>query len=133
MINIELIFTKRFINFISIIISIIFFFIINFNFINPINSNLNYEDNKLISKKIPENEIEENIVKEENNQEDINVNVENKIEENYFWYIEIPVISLKAPINKGVDLNTLKSAVGHFENTSFDYGNIGLAAHNRRI
>ena len=48
-------------------------------------------------------------------------------------YIEIPVISLKAPINKGVDLNTLKSAVGHFENTSFDYGNIGLAAHNRRI
>lgn len=53
--------------------------------------------------------------------------------ENFLWSIEIPAISLKAPIENGTDVNTLKKAVGHFEESSLMEGNIGLAAHNRRL
>ena len=47
------------------------------------------------------------------------------------WYIEIPSISLKAPIAETVEMEVLNNTVGHFENMSKDYGNIGLAGHNR--
>ena len=47
------------------------------------------------------------------------------------WYIEIPSINLIAPIAEGTDSDTLSTKVGHFEETSIENGNIGLAAHNR--
>lgn len=47
------------------------------------------------------------------------------------WQIEIPTISLIANISEGTTKEVLNQYVGHFENTSKQQGNIGLAAHNR--
>lgn len=48
------------------------------------------------------------------------------------WSISIPKIGLyNVKISEGVDSDILNKYVGHFENTSKEYGNIGLAAHNR--
>ena len=49
------------------------------------------------------------------------------------WQIEIPIIDLVAPIDEGTTQEVMKNYVGHFENTSLWKGNIGLAAHNRRL
>ena len=49
------------------------------------------------------------------------------------WQIEITKIDLIAPIKQGTTQEVMKEYVGHFENTNFWSGNIGLAAHNRRI
>lgn len=49
------------------------------------------------------------------------------------WYIEIPKINLVAPISEGTTQEVMNKYVGHFENTNVWEGNIGLAAHNRRI
>lgn len=49
----------------------------------------------------------------------------------YKWYIEIKAINLKAPIEETTEAEVLSRAVGHFEETSLQEGNIGLAAHNR--
>lgn len=126
LIKINLIFTTRNINFISLIISIIIFLFINFIFINLLEKNQNFDENDKvdqISKITQEKQDEQDNSKNNEKQE---LDLEN-------WYIEIPSISLKAPISSGVDLNTLNKAVGHFDDTSLSYGNIGLAAHNRRI
>ena len=47
------------------------------------------------------------------------------------WQIEIPKINLIAPINEGTSQEVMQEYVGHFEDTEFIYGNVGLAAHNR--
>ena len=53
-------------------------------------------------------------------------------EKTEIWQIEIPKISLIAQISEGTTNEVLNQYVGHFENTSKEQGNIGLAAHNRR-
>ena len=45
--------------------------------------------------------------------------------------ILIPKINVEAPIKEGTTAETLKEAVGHFSNTKYWNGNIGLASHNR--
>ena len=62
-------------------------------------------------------------------QEDLPVMLET--EEIQIWQIEIPKISLTATISEGTTNEVLNQYVGHFENTSKQQGNIGLAAHNR--
>lgn len=47
------------------------------------------------------------------------------------WQIEISKISLVATISEGTTKEVLNQYVGHFENTSRESGNVGLAAHNR--
>lgn len=70
------------------------------------------------------NEIaQENIIQEDTNEE------EKETKEN--WYLEIPKINLKAPISEGTTSEVMDDYIGHFEETSKDLGNIGLAAHNR--
>ena len=66
---------------------------------------------------------QENIIQEETNEE------EKETKEN--WYLEIPKINLKAPISEGTTSEVMDDYIGHFEETSKDLGNIGLAAHNR--
>ena len=65
----------------------------------------------------------ENTIKEDTNEE-IKGTKEN-------WYLEIPKINLKAPIREGTTSEVMDDYIGHFEETSKDLGNIGLAAHNR--
>ena len=52
-------------------------------------------------------------------------------EKEEIWQIEIPKISVKAPISEGTTKEILNQYVGHFQTTSKEDGNIGLAAHNR--
>ena len=52
---------------------------------------------------------------------------------NDIWQIEIPAIHLIAPISEGTTQEVMREYVGHFEETSLWHGNIGLAAHNRRV
>lgn len=47
------------------------------------------------------------------------------------WKIEIPKIELIAEISEGTTEQILDEFVGHFEETSKEKGNVGLAAHNR--
>ena len=47
-------------------------------------------------------------------------------------YLSIPAINLyNVPIVEGVSEEVLSKAIGHFEMTGIDSGNVGLAAHNR--
>ena len=55
------------------------------------------------------------------------------INEEACWTIKIPAINLKADIAEGTTEEVMNKYVGHFENTEFWSGNVGLAAHNRRL
>jgi len=71
------------------------------------------------------NEIKEEIKpKQYLETKDSNINEE-------IWQIEIPKISLIAPIAEGTSQEIMLEYVGHFENTKMLEGNVGLAAHNR--
>lgn len=62
------------------------------------------------------------------------VHSQNIIENNFYiydWQIRVPKIDLIAPIQEGTSKEILNEFVGHFEETSKQNGNIGLAAHNR--
>lgn len=47
------------------------------------------------------------------------------------WIIEIPEINLLAPIKEGTSQEVLADAVGHFEESEKYEGNVALAGHNR--
>lgn len=114
------IYSTKNINIISLIITIIIILILNLfiNNLQKINST-EVNNEKLIS------ENQKNKIKE-------NKNIQNKNDEgNMNWYIEITSIKLKAPIEDTTDMKVLNKAVGHFEETPFTDGNIGLAGHNR--
>ncbi len=57
--------------------------------------------------------------------------LEEKIFTNEAWELEIPKINLKAQISYGTTKETMDKYIGHFDNTKYWSGNIGLAAHNR--
>ncbi len=87
------------------------------------------------------NNTQEDIIQEKLKEEIIMVDEDKKIENllgitngaNELWQVEVPVINLMAPIAQDTTQEVMKNYVGHFVNTSFWKGNIGLAAHNRRI
>ena len=131
-----MIYTNKFVNFLSLIITSIIFFssylFIFKNNNNPINEMYGIISN--IESEIEKNNKKENLHlknSEQNNkkQGDYNTDLGNLDLGN--WYIEIPIISLKAPIAEGTSLDILSKKVGHFEETAIELGNIGLAAHNR--
>ena len=105
---------------ISLILSLIIFFIIDITYCKLKNNNY--------SKKIKNIETLE--TKEEIKPKQYKETEENKIEEN-IWQIEIPKINLIAPIAEGTSQEVMLDYVGHFENTELLYGKVGLAAHNR--
>jgi len=83
-----------------------------------------------IHKYIIETEINQEIMEKQTiqPQEKIVTSTTDKIE---VWKIEIPKISLIANISEGTTKEILNQYVGHFENTSRELGNIGLAGYNR--
>ena len=112
-----MIYTNKFINLISLIITIIIFIILNFFFLKM--------------PKIPTEKISDIISNIEIIKKDEDENKDDEKVDLGSWYIKIPSINLEAPIEEGTDLETLNTKVGHFEETSKNSGNIGLAAHNR--
>ena len=102
-------YTNKFVNLISLSLTIVIFFTFYFFY----NNNNRVKSSDIISENSIINEKDKN-----------NVELGN-------WYIEIPTINLMAPIAEGTDSNTLNLNVGHFIDTAIEIGNIGLAAHNR--
>lgn len=142
---------------ISFVLTIILFTILDILFINRSNVGI-YNENILTSKyievekgvsnKISRKSIEAidlkdvmlntmqiaDIYEETNSNIDGNSdtnNAENNKLKNNKWRIEIPKISLVAPIKQGTSQDILATAVGHFEESNKYSGNIALAGHNR--
>ena len=75
-------------------------------------------------------------IKDTNSNDTNTVIEENRVEDDLIpndviGTLEIPKIDVKAKIKEGVDLDTLKTDIGHFPNSSIWNGNIALASHNR--
>lgn len=80
--------------------------------------NQDYLNSSEITQVIEDKEIQEKSYEE----------IQNTLEK---WYIQIPKINLNADIKNGTSEKILDYYVGHFTETSFFDGNVGLAAHNR--
>lgn len=141
-------FTKRYLNIVSLIISITLFCFLNSHFlttknleiknfsisskIQEITNNLENEDNLRINQQ-SNNNINENaehnqiVIQQEKN----NSNEVKQDQQEFVWRIEIPAINLNALIAEGTSKEIMDEFVGHFEETVKRNGNIGLAAHNR--
>lgn len=116
-------YSKRFINIATLILTTIVFLCMNFLINKRTENNFEFITR---SENIKNNTINNN----EKIVEEANI-VKEEISQNSNWQIEIPKISLVAPIAEGTDTNILNEYVGHFEETQNLHGNIGLAAHNR--
>lgn len=94
--------------------------------------NLAYGNFTVENNSVEGNYVETEEIKEEKLDEEIEkcLASENELE-NKNWKLEIPAINLNAPIAQGTSQEIMYKYVGHFENTVFWNGNIGLAAHNR--
>lgn len=131
-------YTSRYINMVSFIFSIIICIILNstiFN-INLKNSKLKVgftSENQVFTQNIQNNLSNHNSNNLSNNILNSNISklLSTKSEEKVEWYIEIPTISLKAPITEGTTKEILDNYVGHFEESPSKKGNVCLAAHNR--
>ncbi len=131
-------YTSRYINIVSFIFSIIICIILNstiFN-INLKNSKLKVgftSENQVFTQNIQNNLSNHNSNNLSNNilNSNISKQLSTKSEEKVEWYIEIPTISLKAPITEGTTKEILDNYVGHFEESPSKKGNVCLAAHNR--
>ena len=129
-----IIYTKRYVNLVSLLISIIIyiFFTITSSSINSIDFNPLYISNifkrNWVLVEINANNINQK-TKDQNNQT-LKETEENKRKE-LNWKIIIPKISVEAEISEGTSGEVMNKYVGHFEETSKSIGNIGLAAHNR--
>lgn len=75
----------------------------------------------------------ENVVQDTKEQvNDTNEMIKEKITEDLgVWHLEIPKINLKASISEGTTKEVMEDYIGHFEETTKENGNVGLAAHNR--
>lgn len=147
-------FSKRYINIVSLIITIIIYFSgeyllfkpqkNNFKFISILNLlKINKVQVEISSSNINQNTKEDEVVNiNYNNIETYNNDIQNNqnFTPNYKnktndkkenWKIIIPSISLEAEISEGTRKEVIDQFVGHFEETAKINGNIGLAAHNR--
>lgn len=134
-------YTTRYVNIVSLLVTLIIFCITNhyqiisnkFNLplnlnifkINPIVVELSSNN---INQNTSEKEIQNNI-EIQNNQKNLITNEKNNKNQN--WIIKIPKISLEAEISEGTSKEIMDKFVGHFEETTKISGNVGLAAHNR--
>ena len=151
-------FSKRYINIVSLIITIVIYFSWNCLFFSIQQNNIKFTSilnllkrnnvqveigSNNITKETKENiQIQKNesnlyIENVENNNIQNNDIQDNKIitpnntKEKTRWKVIIPAISLEADISEGTGKEVMDEFVGHFEETAKINGNIGLAAHNR--
>ena len=112
---------------VSLIIAVLVVFILT-------TVNLAYEslqNGKLTEEISKETEIEETLGVDKDTEFEtfLNINYANL----ELWQVEIPKINLIAPIAQDTTQEVMEKYVGHFAKTAFWKGNIGLAAHNRRL
>ena len=127
------VYTTKFINIISFMISIMIYLFINVC-INNIDVSINkikFRADFTVQEDIPlNNQVSSNYL-EENKIKNVNTTIEKRASEEATWYIQIDKIGLKAPIQEGTTQRIMEDFVGHFEESSKDFGNVCLAAHNR--
>ena len=127
------VYTTKFINIISFMISIMIYLFINVC-INNIDVSINkikFRADFTVQEDIPiNNQVSSNYL-EENRIKNVNTTIEKRASEEATWYIQIDKIGLKAPIQEGTTQQIMEDFVGHFEESSKDFGNVCLAAHNR--
>ena len=124
-------YTKRYVNIVSLLITILVYFILTSSF--SICNKVDFEPLYI------SNMFKRNKVLVELNSNNINQDTKENIPNNQFiikesqqnWKIVIPKISLEAEISEGTSKEIMDKYVGHFQETSSSFGNIGLAAHNR--
>lgn len=135
-----IIYTKRYVNIVSLLITIIIYiFLIENNFTpNKIDFKIHLISN-ILKKSLVLVELNSNNVNQEtkdnseiqNNYPITQTKEKQETTEENNWKIIISKISLEANISEGTKKETMDKYVGHFEETSKKNGNIGLAAHNR--
>ena len=137
-----IIYTSKFINVLSFIISIILYLVINIllnsNILKPekiefkvdFTAQENFIQNQTIDSESLAND-DAIILNENANTSNDNAIILNETNKLNNWYIQIDKIALKAPIQEGTSKEILDDYVGHFEESSKNLGNICLAAHNR--
>lgn len=135
-----IIYTKRYVNIVSLLITIIIYiFLIENNFTpNKIDFKIHLISN-ILKKNLVLVELNSNNVNQEtkdnseiqNNYPITQTKEKQETTEENNWKIIISKISLEANISEGTKKETMDKYVGHFEETSKKNGNIGLAAHNR--
>ena len=122
-------YSSIYINLLGLFITIIIFIITQFFFSNY--QNIAKKSSLKAGFKV-ENIVNE--VTEIEKQENVEKTEEKEItekQEKSKWYLEIPKINLKADIEEGTTKEIMENYIGHFEETSKNIGNVGLAAHNR--
>lgn len=130
-------YTKRYINIVSLIITILIFSLLELSIQQIKKNNFNITSIINIFKiNTVQVEINSDNIKQETKEEKVEIQNQNNNSilnntEDVNWKILIPAISLEAPISENTEKETMEKYVGHFEETSKTYGNIGLAAHNR--
>ena len=127
-------FTKRYVNSVSLVISLIIFCFLNTNIlsVSKLDSKNFFISNQVLSKIETMQKAASNFNKSNDVKETKKANTkENKVKKSVNWQIEIPAIKLNAPIAEGTTLKVMDEYIGHFEETPKDEGNIALAAHNR--
>ena len=131
-----MIYTKRYIYSLSLIISIFIYSLTNFLVIKIQTNLIQFEESQIISLENSTINQNENETLEEEKKEKTSETKQTSKGEEYEknksdWKIEIPIINLNAPISEGVSDNVIAETVGHFEESSRWNGNVALAAHNR--
>ena len=134
-------YTKRYIDVITLALVIIIFMLINiyqFQIQENIKKLLNQSQSSVQTtqevSKVNSNElVNSNLIIEEIEDSIELVDEATLVEEKYpeNWYIKIPSISLIAQIKQGTTKEILDKSVGHFEESPVLKGNVCLAAHNR--
>lgn len=124
-------YTRLNINTITLIITIVIFLLFNFIYETVITTEsiATFEETVSNIQIEEEKETKENIAVETPKEKVYKNEKDTKIS----WSLEIPIIDLKAEIAEGTTEDVMNKYIGHFQNTSKWEGNIGLAAHNRRI
>lgn len=110
-------YSKRCINWATLIIALVIFIQINYITVKLLSMKNN--TNSTVELKI--SKLEEDLTK-------INGSIISSEAEE--WKLEIPKINLLADIKDGTEVEIINSYIGHFKETSYIDGNIGLAAHN---
>ena len=134
------IYTTKYINIISFVITAITFLIINIicNLAkNPSifqtglkdTVKIEFDDNSENQNSSSKEEV--NKTQNENKTAETSANNQNKSDiDQKNWYLKIPRIFLEAEISEGTSKETMNKYIGHFEDTQKKEGNICLAAHN---
>ena len=124
-------YTKRYVNIVSLIITIIIFISTNQmkNFKININSISNIFKRNSVLVELSSNNIDQETKEDTPLIENQNNNITEEKTTN--WKLMIPKISLEAEVSEGTRKEVMDKFVGHFEETTKTSGNVGLAAHNR--